>query len=80
MVSLTKVTYDNYTSQLDNYDEDESYKDTYSQLESVLDIMDGSEHHKTNADIQVEKQKTSNVSKPRKKSIDTALDIMTMAL
>lgn len=80
MVSLTKVTYDNYTSQLDKYDEDDSYKDTYTKLESVLDIMDGSEHHKSNADIQVEKQKTSNVSKPRKKSVDTALDIMTMVL
>lgn len=80
MVSLTKVTYDNYTSQLDKYDEDDSYKDTYSKLESVLDIMDGSEHHESNADIQVEKRKTDNKSKPRKRSVDTSLDIMTMVL
>jgi hypothetical protein len=78
MVTLTKVTYDNYTSQLDKYDED--YKDTYSQLESVLDIMDGTEHHETNAAIQTEKRKTDNPKKSRKKSIDTALDLMTMTL
>ena len=80
MVSLTKVTYDDYTSQLDEYDE--TYKDTYTKLEKVLDIMDGSEHHKTNADIQTSKRKTDShtKTKPRKKSIDTALDIMTMSL
>jgi len=80
MVTLSKVTYDNYTSQLDQYDE--SYKDTYTKLESVLDVMDGTEHHESNAEIQKEKTKTDshNNSKPRKKSIDTALDIMTMTL
>ena len=81
MVTLTKVTYDNYTSQLDKYDADgESYKDTYTQLESVLDIMDGSEHNETNAAIQEEKTKTDSPTRPRKKSIDTALDLMTMTL
>lgn len=78
MVTLTKVTYDNYTSQLDQYDD--SYKDTYTKLESVLDIMDGSTHHESNAAIQVEKTKTDSPTKPRKKSIDTALDLMTMTL
>lgn len=81
MVTLTKVTYDNYTSQLDQYDED--YKDTYTKLESVLDIMDGTEHHESNAAIQKEKEKTDSKSqpkKPRKKSIDTGLDLMTMTL
>lgn len=82
MVTLTKVAYDNYTSQLDQYDDaDESYKDTYTKLESVLDIMDGSKHHESNAAIQKEKKKTdSKVKRPRKKSIDTGLDIMTMKL
>jgi hypothetical protein len=78
MVTLTKITYDNYTSQLDKYEED--YKDTYTKLESVLDIMDGTTHHETNAAIQTEKRKTDNTSKPRKKSIDTGLDLMTMTL
>ncbi len=79
MVTLSKVSYDNYTSQLDQYDDD--YKDTYTKLESVLDIMDGTEHHRSNTEIQAEKTKTDNeYIKPRKKSIDTALDIMTMQL
>ncbi len=78
MVTLTKVTYDNYTSQLDQYDED--YKDTYTKLESVLDIMDGTEHHESNSAIQTEKTKTDSPTKPRKKSIDTGLDLMTMTL
>jgi len=84
MVTLTKVTYDNYTSQLDVYDEEqESYKNTYTQLESVLDIMDGTSQHASNAEIQQEKVKTDSVSipkKPRKRSIDTEIDIMTMSL
>jgi len=78
MVTLSKVTYDNYTSQLDQYDA--SYKDTYTKLESVLDLMDGSEHHASNAEIQVQKKKTDNPKKPRKRSIDTGLDLMTMKL
>lgn len=78
MVTLTKVTHDNYTSQLDEYDS--SYDTTYTQLEKVLDIMDGTEHVKDNAEIQKEKRKTDSPRKPRKKSIDTELDIMTMTL
>jgi len=80
MVTLSKVSYDNYTSQLDEFDEDDSYKDTYTKLESVLDIMDGTEHHASNAEIQVQKTKTDSPTKPRKKSIDTGLDLMTMTL
>lgn len=83
MVTLTKIAYDNYTSQLDQYDVDGSnYKDTYTKLESILDIMDGSTQHATNAAIQEEKTKTNSspIAKPMKKSIDTALDIMTMIL
>jgi hypothetical protein len=80
MVTLTKVSYDNYTSQLDQYDED--YKDTYTKLESVLDIMDGTEKPATNEEIKTEKKKTDTVkpNKPQKRSIDTGLDIMTMKL
>jgi len=82
MVTLSKVTYDNYTSQLDKYDEDESYKDTYTKLESVLDIMDGTEKPASNEEIKQEKKKTDSArpNKPRKRSIDTGLDIMTMKL
>jgi hypothetical protein len=84
MITLSKATYDNYTSQLDKYDDDseESYKETYTKLEKVLNIMDGgkTKKHKTNAEIQTEKKKTNNPTKPRKKSIDTALDILTMKL
>ena len=83
MVTLTKIAYDNYTSQLDKYDSDEeNYKDTYTKLESVLDIMDGSEEHKTNTEIKKEKKKTNSVKprKPKKRSIDTGLDLMTMKL
>lgn len=79
MVTLSKVTYDNYTSQLDQYDE--SYKDTYTKLESVLDLMDGTEKIASNSAIQVEKTKTDSVTtKPRKRSVDTGLDLMTMTL
>ena len=78
MVTLSKATYDNYTSQLDEYDS--SYKDTYTKLESVLDIMDGTEHNASNAEIQVQKKKTDSTTKKRKKSIDTGLDLMTMTL
>lgn len=81
MVTLSKATYDNYTSQLDEYDEPgENYKDTYTKLEEVLDIMDGSTDHETNAEILDEKTKTDNPEKPRKRSIDTGLDLMTMKL
>jgi len=78
MVTLSKATYDNYTSQLDKYDD--SYKDTYTKLESVLDIMDGTEHNASNAEIQTQKKKTDSPTKKRKKSIDTGLDLMTMTL
>lgn len=82
MVTLSKVTYDNYTSQLDQYDEEgeESYKDTYTKLEEVLDVMDGSTDHATNKAIEEEKKKTTNPAKPKKRSIDTELDLMTMKL
>lgn len=81
MVTLSKATYDNYTSQLDQYDEDgESYKDTYTKLEEVLNVMDGTTEHATNAAIEEEKIKTDDPVEPRKRSIDTALDIMTMRL
>ena len=78
MVSLSKASYDSFTSQLDQYDE--SYKDTYTKLEKVLDVMDGSEHHESNAEIQVQKTKTDVPDEPRKRSLDTGLDIMTMTL
>jgi len=81
MVALSKVTYDNYTSQLDKYDNvDEDYKNTYTKLEEVLDIMDGSTDHTSNVEIQQLKKQTNNPTKPKKRSIDTALDIMTMTL
>jgi hypothetical protein len=82
MVTLTKVNYDNYTSQLDQYDDNDSYKDTYTKLESVLDIMEGTEEHSSNKEIKEEKKKTDTVKpkKPQKRSIDTGLDIMTMKL
>lgn len=83
MVTLSKVAYDNYTSQLDKYDEPgESYADTYTKLEEVLDIMNGTSTHASNAELQVQKEKTDSVdpNKPRKRSIDAALDIMTMKL
>jgi len=81
MVTLSKATYDNYTSQLDQYDEvGESYKDTYTKLEEVLNVMDGTTDHATNVAIEEEKIKTDDPMEPRKKSIDTALDIMTMRL
>jgi hypothetical protein len=78
MVSLSKATYDTYTSQLDQYDEE--YKDTYTKLEEVLDVMDGSTHNATNAEIQKEKKRTDNPKQPKKRSLDTGLDIMTMKL
>lgn len=80
MLTLTKVAYDNYTSQLDVYDE--TYADTYTKLENVLDMMSGEEVLKSNAEIQEVKRTTDSVTtKPRKKSIDTAtLDLMTMVL
>ena len=82
MVTLTKVNYDNYTSQLDQYDEDDTYKDTYTKLETVLDIMDGTEKNISNKEIQDEKKKTDTKkpNQPKKRSIDTGLDIMTMQL
>ena len=78
MVTLTKVAYDNYTSQLDDYDE--SYKDTYVALEKTLDITTGKEVQ--NAEIKKERKKTISKTKHRKKrSLDTEkLDIMTMKL
>lgn len=82
MVTLSKATYDNYTQQLDQYDEPgtESYASTYTQLEAVLDVMTGQEFNASNTEIQVEKTKTDSVVKPRKAALDTALDIMTMRL
>jgi len=80
MLTLSKVTYDNYTSQLDEYDP--TYNTTYTSLEKVLDISDGREKIKDNKEILDEKKKTDvkDKRKPRKKSIDTELDIMTMKL
>ncbi len=82
MLTLTKTTYDNFTQQLDQYDTgiNSNYKDTYTKLEEVLDIMSGETFNSSNAEIQVEKVKTDSPTKPRKKSIDVALDIMTMKL
>ena len=81
MVTLTKASYDNYTQQLDKFDEiGASYKDTYTKLEEVLDVMSGSTFNAGNAEIQVAKSKTTIPTQPKKKSIDTALDIMTMKL
>ncbi len=82
MVTLSKTTYDNYTAQLDQYDTSkESYKKTYTKLESVLNIMDGTTHNASNTAILSAKKSTDgDTNLPRKKSIDTALDIMTMHL
>jgi hypothetical protein len=82
MVTLSKATYDNYTQQLDQYDEPgtDSYVDTYTKLEKVLDIMTGNEYLESNAAIQEEKKKTDSATKTRKASLDTELDIMTMRL
>lgn len=81
MLTLTKIGYDNYTSQLDKYDEPgESYKDTFTKLEEVLDVMDGSTNHASNLEIDQERKKTINPTKPKKRSLDTELDLMTMNL
>ena len=81
MVTLSKVTYDNYTAQLDKYDEPgENYDDTYTKLEEVLNVMDGTASNASNSEIKEQKLKTTNRTKPAKRSIDTGLDIMTMTL
>lgn len=82
MLTLSKATYDNFTQQLDQYDDglNSNYKETYTKLEEVLDIMTGSTSNPSNAEIQVAKVKTDSPTQPRKKSIDVGLDIMTMKL
>jgi hypothetical protein len=81
MLTLNKATYDNYTSQLDKFDDvGENYKDTYAKLEEVLNIMDGKTQIASNEEIKQQKVKSDNPSKPKKRSLDTELDIMTMRL
>lgn len=81
MLTLGKINYDNYTSQLDQYDVlGESYKDTYTQLSEVLNVMDGSSTIFGNDEIIKQKKKTTDRSRPKKRSIDTGLDLMTMKL
>jgi hypothetical protein len=79
MLMLSKATYDNYTSQLDKFDE--SYKDTYTKLEETLNLMDGSVSQKENQEIKKASKKLNKTKdKPKKRSLDTELDIMTMRL
>jgi len=78
MVTLTKIQYDNFTAQLDDFDA--SYKETYTRLENVLDLMDGSEELKSNNEIQETKKKTNSTIKKNKRTIETSLDLMTMSL
>lgn len=81
MLTLSKTNYDNFTSQLKQYDAvDEDYETTYTQLAEVLNVMDGKKDHYGNTEIKEQKKKTEFSNKPKKRSLDTALDIMTMRL
>jgi hypothetical protein len=79
MMTLTKVIYDNFTTQLDKYDDE--YKDTYTKLEETLDLMDNSVAPKDNQNIKKKAKKLNKTKdKPKKRSLDTELDLMTMKL
>jgi len=92
MVTLTKITRDNYTVQLDKYEDysdrygDEKYSDTYVSLETKLDIGTGEEKEASNYEIKKKRKKTrSKTVKKEKESLDTELqtndlDLMTMKL
>lgn len=79
MVTLTKATYDEYTSQLDKYDDPNGtkYANTYSALNNVLNISsDGKEvlMNSTNDTILKNRTSTYAYKEPAKRSIDTAVD------
>ena len=82
MVTLSKISYDNYTSQLDKYDSstEPNYANTYTTLENVLNIS--SEGIKTSMDKsndEILKSRTSTYAykEPAKRSIDTQVDSIT---
>ena len=79
MVTLTKVTYDEYTSQLDKYDDPNgtNYANTYSALNNVLNISsEGKEVLMGSSNDTILKNRTGTYSymEPPKRSIDTAVD------
>ncbi len=79
MVTLTKATYDEYTSQLDKYDDPNgtSYANTYAALNNVLNISsEGKEVLMNSSNDTILKNRTSTYAynEPAKRSIDTAVD------
>jgi len=81
MITLSKANYDNYTEQLKKYDSvDENYEATYTQLATILNVMDGKEEIYGNVELKEQKKKTEFTKKPKKRSLDSELDIMTMRL
>ena len=79
MVTLTKATYDEYTSQLDKYDDPNTanYANTYTALNNVLNISsEGNEVLMNTSNDTILKNRTSTYAynEPAKRSIDTAVD------
>lgn len=79
MVTLTKATYDEYTSQLDQYDDPNgaNYANTYSALNNVLNIAtDGTAVLMNTSNNTILKDRTSTYAynEPDKRSIDTVVD------
>lgn len=81
MLTLTKVTYDEYTSQLDKYDAStsESYANTYTSLQNVLNLSStGASVLMPTSNDTILKDKTSTYAyqEPAKRSIDSQVDMI----
>ena len=81
MVTLTKATYDTFTSQLDKYSDpnEASYSDTYSALQNVLNISSTGANTlmpTSNDTILANKASTYAYMEPAKRSIDTQVEAM----